>query len=119
MMNRIFIFYLSVFGFTKQVIAECKLKNNGTTKNLKEIFMGRCYSFLNLRQGSNCHIDPKNYNCTKIWQTFEAASTGKTPCNIHVNDYENFLNLVNHSIPVNSTFFYSGTYGVAQDCKKI
>ena len=97
----------------------CRLKaSNGTTKNIEAIFKGRCYYFLNLRHSINCDINLDVYNCSKIWKAFESAVVGKVPCNIKMEDYQYFLSLVNHSIPTNSTLFWSGTYKSAQDCMK-
>ena len=124
MIKLVLIICLSLFNFTQRNTAiaetvECRVKSNGTIKNLKEIFLGRCHYFLNIRQQTNCDINSKSYNCTEIWFAFEKASTGKTPCNITIDDYRKFLSLVNHPIPANSTFFYSGTYRTAQDRKRL
>jgi hypothetical protein len=121
MIKLVLVICLSLFNFTQRTTAEtveCSVKSNGTINNLKEIFLGRCHYFLNIRQQTNCGINSKSYNCTEIWLAFKEASTGKTPCNITIDDYRKFLSLVNHSIPANSTFFYSGTYRTAQDSKR-
>ena len=88
---------------------QCNTQGNGTTANIGEIFMGRCYYFLNILQSSNCNINPANYNCTTIFASFKTALVGKAPCSVSTSDFDNFLSLVNHPIPADTSLFWSGT----------
>ena len=95
--------------------ASCSLRSsyNATTVGIKEIFIGRCYYFLNVLQKTNCEIDPRNYDCLAIWNEFEKVIIGKEPCSIKIEDFDKFLELVNHPIPESKTLFWSGTYSTA------
>ena len=94
----------------------CKISSNGTTKNIESIFKGRCNYFINVQQAFNCDIDPSNYDCDIIWQSFKSIVTTKTPCDLKIQDLDNFLNLVNHNIAPNTSIFWSGTYTPAHEC---
>ena len=94
----------------------CKISINGTTKNIESIFKGRCNYFINVQQAFNCDIDPSNYDCEIIWQSFKSIVTTKTPCDLKIQDLDNFLNLVNHNIAPNTSIFWSGTYTPAHEC---
>ena len=115
------IFYLACLSAAQQQHA-CKLRSsvsNGTTRNLEQIFKGRCHYFLNLRHNADCFLNTSSYNCTHIWTAFKSAVIGKTPCNVTMEDYAPFLRSVNHSIPANATLFWSGAYRSAQDCMQM
>ena len=92
-------------------------KTVGTTKNIQDIFIGRCYNFLNKHQNSHLGIVTSNYNCNTIWSKFFKAIISKKPCNLQVEDFHEFLGLVNHSIPENLSVFWSGTYQLAHECR--
>ncbi|XP_072107985.1 ADP-ribosyl cyclase/cyclic ADP-ribose hydrolase 1-like [Mobula birostris] len=79
-------------------------KGKGSTRNLKEIMMGRCFDYL---QNINPSVGKKD--CPKIWENFLNAFSGKDPCNIKMEDYEPFLKLADHDIPVNQSIFWSRT----------
>ena len=90
---------------------------NGTTKNIEQIFKGRCHYFLNILQRTNCFIKSTAYNCSEIWSDFSKIVVGKDPCDLKVDDFERFLNMVDHPIMVNTSLFWSGTYTPAHDSK--
>ena len=94
----------------------CKIPSNGTTKNLEGIFRGRCNYFINVQQAFNCDIDPSKYDCDAIWDSFQSIITTKAPCDIKIQDLDNFLKLVNHTIARNTSVFWSGTYTPAHEC---
>ena len=97
-----------------------KIMHNGTTRNIEEIFKGRCHYFLQLQKNSNCAIiQVKRYDCDAIWKAFKSAVTHKSPCGIKIDDFKEFFKLVNHSIPVNSSVFWSGTYTSYHDLVKV
>ena len=50
----------------------------GTTANIKTIFLGRCYEYLQLNELGNVL---RNKNCSSLYDTFEAAFINKTTCN--------------------------------------
>ncbi|XP_059844897.1 ADP-ribosyl cyclase/cyclic ADP-ribose hydrolase 1-like [Hypanus sabinus] len=89
-------------------------KGKGSTRNLKEIMMGRCFDYL---QSVNPSAGEKD--CPKIWESFLNAFSGKDPCNIKMEDYEPFLKLADHDIPVNQSIFWSRTKDLLQKFTKI
>jgi len=122
-MNKCLLFLLLLSSkFTEQFSSnfleskQCQTKSNGTTKNLEQIFLGRCYYFLNIQQISNCDINPTKYDCAKIFNSFRTALVGKTPCSVNVTDFSEFLSLVDHPIAANTSVFWSGTYTPTHDC---
>ena len=51
---------------------------NGTTANIKSIFLGRCYEYLQLNELGEVL---RSKNCPSLYRTFEAAFINKTTCN--------------------------------------
>lgn len=95
----------------------CQNAYNGTTPNFKEIFLGRCFYFLNILQKDNCKIDANNYDCGKIFDQLSKTVLNKDPCQITEKDYEAFLSMTYHDIGANNTLFWSGTYNPAHQSK--
>lgn len=92
-------------------------KTFGSTRNFHEIFLGRCYNFLNKHQNSNFGILTSSYNCNDIYKAFVAAVAEKSPCNIKIDDYQEFLRLVSHTVPKHLSTLWSGTSSVAHQRK--
>ncbi len=114
----IIVFYLfdKSFAMGPSFRNGCKRNYNGTTNNIKEIFIGRCHYFLNVLQVNNCLINATNYNCSDIWNEFSLAVIGKDPCSLKSENFDNLLRKVSHSIPMNTSLFWSGTYTPAHEC---
>jgi hypothetical protein len=91
-------------------------RTNGTTENIREIFLGRCYYFLNILNRDHPFINNFNYDCPIIWQIFKNANIGKNPLKIDIRDYENFLVSVDQFIPTNKSLFWSETVTVPLKC---
>ena len=89
---------------------QCQTQGNGTTSNIEQIFMGRCYYFIKIQQSTNCDINPANYNCSQIFISFKTALVGKDPCSVTIGDFDDFLKLVYHPIAANTSVFWSGAY---------
>jgi hypothetical protein len=81
-----------------------------TTPNLREIFFGRCFYYINILQKANGDFNGSQYDCRTIWQAFYTAATSQ-PCTI--DDYNEFLNLTDQIIPSNGSLFWSGTSEVS------
>jgi hypothetical protein len=95
----------------------CNIANvNGTTLSIKDIFIGRCYYFINVLQKQNCEFDSKKYNCTTIWDSFYTISLKNKQ---NISDYDTYLDLVDQKIPANTSLFWSGTYTQAHECNII
>ena len=48
-----------------------------------------------------------------MFNEFEKIIIGKEPCRIKIEDFDKFIELVNHPIPMSKTLFWSGTYSTA------
>ena len=125
-MSLITLFLLvSLLSYTEQsgfmsLTAQCNgITTNGTTPSFDQIFLGRCFYFLNIQQNSNCDINPANYDCSAILAAFKSAIVGKDPCSVTISDFNKFLSLASHPIPQNGSLFWSGTAVTAHDCMQI
>ncbi|XP_025908197.1 ADP-ribosyl cyclase/cyclic ADP-ribose hydrolase 1-like isoform X1 [Nothoprocta perdicaria] len=81
-----------------------KWKDKGTTRNLREVILGRCYSYVAARQPALGDKD-----CLKIWESLKQAFIYKNPCNITPEDYQPLMELASHPIPCNKSLFWSKT----------
>jgi hypothetical protein len=108
--NVLFLLALQLAPATSQ---QCNTTYLGTTRNFEEIFLGRCYYFLNVLHGRDCKIHSLNINCTALLDAFSAAVINKAACDIKIDDFNEFLKLANHPLGVNTTLFWSGTYNPA------
>lgn len=98
------------------VSAEQCARSNGSTYNLKEIVIGRCYEFINVLNVKNCdYVDRLDFDCQDIWDQYSFALVGKAPCSVGMADFDNFIAAVDHSVPRNKTLFWSGTYAIAKE----
>ncbi|XP_074085855.1 ADP-ribosyl cyclase/cyclic ADP-ribose hydrolase 1 [Macrotis lagotis] len=85
----------------------------GTTENLKEFVLGRCFSYIKL-------VNPElKKDCLKIWETFKDAIIFKNPCNITEQDYQPLMELIAHPTPCNNTLFWSKTKDLAHQYSKV
>lgn len=78
-----------------------KWKGEGTTKNLENIVIGRCYDYIRI---VNPAVGEKN--CSQLWEAFKNAFINKDPCSILPKDYELFINLSLHTIPPNKVIIF-------------
>ena len=88
----------------------------GTTENFRDIFIGRCYNYIEVVQLDNEQFNASKYNCVEIFNEFKRVNVGRNPCDIKVDDYSRFLSLTNEYIAPNTTLLWSGTFTQAQDC---
>jgi hypothetical protein len=95
-----------------------KIAYNGTTRNIQQIFLGRCYYFLNILQKDNCLINANDYSCNDIWNEFYNVIKGKEPCSLTIDSFSRLLTLANQTIPPNTSLFWSGTYTPAHEITK-
>ncbi|XP_044141551.1 ADP-ribosyl cyclase/cyclic ADP-ribose hydrolase 1-like [Bufo gargarizans] len=78
-------------------------KGPGTTSNLRNIVIGRCYHYMSLNPG----IGGKD--CSGIWQELSDAVQRKDPCNITPEDYKRLAVMGAQIIPCNKTLLWSKT----------
>ncbi|XP_067342324.1 ADP-ribosyl cyclase/cyclic ADP-ribose hydrolase 1-like isoform X2 [Channa argus] len=65
----------------------------GTTPNIKQIVVGRCYNYITL-------INPRlRCDCEAIWRQFEEAVMRQSSCNVTMEDYHDMFNAVPQSWP--------------------
>ncbi|XP_068799438.1 ADP-ribosyl cyclase/cyclic ADP-ribose hydrolase 1 isoform X3 [Struthio camelus] len=81
-----------------------KWKDRGTTRNLQEVILGRCYSYVMAR-----HPELGDKDCLKIWESLKHAFIYKNPCNITTEDYQPLMELASHPTPCNKSLFWSKT----------
>uniref|UniRef100_K7G0E9 ADP-ribosyl cyclase/cyclic ADP-ribose hydrolase 1 n=2 Tax=Pelodiscus sinensis TaxID=13735 RepID=K7G0E9_PELSI len=79
-------------------------KGRGTTKNLQEVILGRCYNYI-----TTVNPELRDKDCQKIWETMKNAFVYKNPCNITTEDYQPLLDLASHPVPCNKSLFWSKT----------
>ncbi|KAJ1214265.1 hypothetical protein NDU88_001890 [Pleurodeles waltl] len=77
---------------------------NGTTENLYEIFLGRCYEYITM-------INPAagNKDCRKMLQMLETSVMNKNQCDITAADYQKLIEVSSYPIPCNRSLFWSKT----------
>uniref|UniRef100_A0A7M5WRK7 ADP-ribosyl cyclase/cyclic ADP-ribose hydrolase n=3 Tax=Clytia hemisphaerica TaxID=252671 RepID=A0A7M5WRK7_9CNID len=93
--------------FTKGTIKQ----NGGTvakskfasTKNLKEIVIGRCYEYMFKRD------IPEKWDCGQIWSKFFEAFAYKGPCYVTQKDYEGLINYMAEEVPRDKGLLWSGS----------
>ncbi|KAF3703748.1 ADP-ribosyl cyclase/cyclic ADP-ribose hydrolase 1 [Channa argus] len=75
----------------------------GTTPNIKQIVVGRCYNYITL-------INPRlRCDCEAIWRQFEEAVMRQSSCNVTMEDYHDMFNAVPQSWPCDRFLFWSKT----------
>ncbi|XP_055364411.1 ADP-ribosyl cyclase/cyclic ADP-ribose hydrolase 1-like isoform X2 [Betta splendens] len=75
----------------------------GTTPNIRQIVVGRCYNYINL-------VNPSyRYDCEEIWRQFEEAVVHQSYCNVTVEDYGQMFYAVPQSWPCDRFLFWSKT----------
>ena len=72
-----------------------EIQKYGTTRHIKEIFLGRCYEY----QYKNGVLEENEWNCEKLWQLFFKAFGFKKPCDVTAADYKELLDSIDESIP--------------------
>ena len=96
----------------------CNLTHlHGTTRNLKEIFFGRCHYYISYHHKieKKCDFDSSKYDCDKLWESFYNITSKHTA---NVSDYDELLKLTDMNIPTNGSLFWSGTKQHVLDCKE-
>lgn len=77
----------------------------GTTPNIKQIAIERCYRYVTL-----VNPNPK-YTCEAVWQEFEKAVFRRSPCNVQVKDYKKMFQAIPQILPCDKLLFWSKTRG--------
>ncbi|XP_054855719.1 ADP-ribosyl cyclase/cyclic ADP-ribose hydrolase 1-like isoform X2 [Eublepharis macularius] len=88
----------------KTTTGTLRWKGKGTTPNLKEVILGRCYNYITI---VNPELSSKD--CHNIWMRLLSAFMYKHPCSMREEDYYPLMNMARHSIPCNKSLFWSKT----------
>ncbi|XP_033889760.3 ADP-ribosyl cyclase/cyclic ADP-ribose hydrolase 2-like isoform X1 [Acipenser ruthenus] len=83
---------------------EKQWQGDGTTLSLEEIIIGRCYNYIRV---VNPSVGEKN--CSQIWEAFRDAFIFKDPCKVLPKDYEPFIRLTVHDVPLNKSLFWENS----------
>ena len=71
-----------------------------TTRNLKEIFIGRCYEYQFKKKIST----DNSWDCNNLWKMFSKSFMYKGPCEVESSDYADFLNFIDEDLPKDKVF---------------
>ncbi|XP_072033888.1 ADP-ribosyl cyclase/cyclic ADP-ribose hydrolase-like [Amphiura filiformis] len=91
----------------------------GTTKNIAEIFQGRCHEHIQCLQTDQCNRRPKVINCTAIWIEFLGAFQHQNPCNTSADVYDDVLTMAVPITPDDQTLFWSGLLDAALNVARV
>ena len=84
---------------SKPIIAKSKF---ASTKNLKELVIGRCYEYmLKSNQPSSSRWD-----CGMLWSKLFEAFSYKGPCEATQHDYESLIDLMEEDVPKDKVCLY-------------
>ncbi|MGH0116876.1 UNVERIFIED_CONTAM: hypothetical protein FKN15_040865 [Acipenser sinensis] len=83
---------------------EKQWQGDGTTLSLEEIIIGRCYNYIRV---VNPSVGEKN--CSQIWEAFRDAFIFKDPCKVLPKDFEPFIRLTVHDVPLNKSLFWENS----------
>ncbi|XP_016348821.1 ADP-ribosyl cyclase/cyclic ADP-ribose hydrolase 1 [Sinocyclocheilus anshuiensis] len=92
-----------ILGFALLFVLMDVTAEFGTTPNLKQIVIGRCFEYVTL-----ANLNPR-YNCEKIWQEFEMAVVRSSPCDVRVKDYQKMFQVITQTLPCGKLLFWSKT----------
>ena len=67
----------------------------GTTPGIKDIVLGRCYTYLELSLANRNNGLTINVDCNKLWETFRNCWAGKDPCSVTEDSYRSLFVLLN------------------------
>lgn len=67
----------------------------GTDKHLKEIFIGKCWSY------QKRFMFQEVVDCSRLWEVFVAGFAYKEPCDVALEDYEAFFSMIHEGPLVN------------------
>ncbi|XP_072027784.1 ADP-ribosyl cyclase/cyclic ADP-ribose hydrolase 2-like isoform X2 [Amphiura filiformis] len=93
----------------------------GTTRNISEIFQGRCHELIQcLQTDPECNITrPTVVNCTAIWNEFLMAFQYKPPCNVPADAYDQFIRMALPITQADRTLFWSGLRDAALNVARV
>ncbi|KAL4220578.1 cd38 molecule [Mactra antiquata] len=91
----------------------CSYGGQGTTLNIQQIFLGRCFEYQELPIG---RLTNASQDCQELWRLFSQSWTYKDPNSLTRNDYRGFIAAAEkQTFPVNKTLLWSGTFDIAHE----
>ncbi|XP_065670186.1 ADP-ribosyl cyclase/cyclic ADP-ribose hydrolase isoform X4 [Hydra vulgaris] len=99
-----FVFVVAILFLTPKFI-----ESGGTTQNLKEIFIGRCWHYQVLAKENKIDELKTIVNCTKLWNEFYASFAFKNPCDVTKNSYKPFFEMLENPKKIRNAMFWSGS----------
>ncbi|RNA37464.1 ADP-ribosyl cyclase cyclic ADP-ribose hydrolase 1 [Brachionus plicatilis] len=113
------LFQLLLFSKPSFEASLCNNLYNGTTKNFKDIVLGRCFYYINSLHKDNCEINSANLNCSLIWDEFYRVIVNKSPCQVSIEDFDQFVHLTSHPYSNEKSVFWSGTYKAVHQISRL
>lgn len=72
----------------------------GTTPNIKEIIIGRCYDFQETQSNGKNPLLSVDVDCEELWEVFNNTIAYQDPCNITVETYEELFDIMNNGVHI-------------------
>ncbi|XP_071949920.1 ADP-ribosyl cyclase/cyclic ADP-ribose hydrolase-like [Antedon mediterranea] len=94
-----------------KIAAAVNLTGKGTVPNLREIIIGRCIEYQTGLVVQNDNMDLEELgskNCTRIWEHFRDSFAYRHPCDVSMEDYDEFLEASKTKIPKNMATYWDG-----------
>ncbi|XP_031567079.1 ADP-ribosyl cyclase/cyclic ADP-ribose hydrolase-like isoform X2 [Actinia tenebrosa] len=91
----------------KQKMSWMYKPTKGTTRHLREIFLGRCWDFVENKNANL--VEPENINCDVLLTSFLKAFSYKSPCEVKKEDYRDFFNHFREKQLIDKVLLWSGT----------
>ncbi|XP_068160406.1 ADP-ribosyl cyclase/cyclic ADP-ribose hydrolase 1-like isoform X2 [Antennarius striatus] len=93
---------VTTWWFTLLLCPDQRTSQLGTTPNIKQIVLGRCYNYITF-------VNPSlRYDCEDIWRRFEELVVRKSSCNVTVEDYHQIFYEATQSWPCDRVNNYPG-----------
>jgi len=85
-------------------------ETNGTTPNIKEIIIGRCWQYQAIVKLNRLDSLTMDVNCTEVWEAFHNVVKFKDSCTLTKEDYMPVFDLMQRKKKLkDKTMFWSGT----------
>ncbi|EDO32706.1 predicted protein [Nematostella vectensis] len=88
------------------IISSSGTSNTGTTRNFKDIVLGRCYYYKEFMLDD---VYRSSVNCSSVWLALYDAFAFKDPCSLTFQDYEPYFAAVVEGHLLDKSLFWSGT----------
>ncbi|KAK7482705.1 hypothetical protein BaRGS_00026003 [Batillaria attramentaria] len=83
------------------------------TRNLREIFIGRCWDYRNVRYKNL--LPDVSVSCVKLWKLFSRSFAYKDPCSVTMEDYEDYIAAAKQPITRDKAIFWEQVKDLVHD----